>query len=301
MRCAHPQRRNAEQSAGYPDYAGALHMLGLVLADKENQQQALDCLVRAAMLNPRSWTTLTALSGVYLRLGATEMAAQTLAQAKSLQPRDANVLLLLGDIYCEEREYELARDAYRDAVALKPTLVPAAVGLGWCRENIGEYAQAAAVFEDLIKRGMRTIEPIRALAVLPASVVSIDLLAQLDKVLREPTEDKAEFEISVAFMRSIALDRAGRHAQAWEHATQANRRVFLGVQETLKLLRERQRTSLAFLREHPGKAVADDGEDRAHPVSLFHSGAVAIGQEHHGEAGEHARRRKARVRESNRS
>src|SRR5271155_5384743 len=43
----------------HPDYTGALHTLGLVLGDKEKHLQALEYLVRAAMLNPRSWTTLT--------------------------------------------------------------------------------------------------------------------------------------------------------------------------------------------------------------------------------------------------
>ena len=96
----------------YPDYMAALHTLGLIHADKKNYQRALDALVRAAMLNPRSWKTLTALSGVYLRLGASEMAALALEQAKAINPNDAGVLVTLGEIYREEREYELAYDAY---------------------------------------------------------------------------------------------------------------------------------------------------------------------------------------------
>ena len=59
----------------YPDYVGALHTLGLVHADKHEYTQALPHLVQAAMLNPRDWKTLTALAGVYLRLGAGAMAA----------------------------------------------------------------------------------------------------------------------------------------------------------------------------------------------------------------------------------
>ena len=73
----------------YPDYVAALHTLGLIYADKNNYERAFDCLARAVMLNPESWTTLTALSGVYLRLGANEMAAQALEHAKRLQPQDA--------------------------------------------------------------------------------------------------------------------------------------------------------------------------------------------------------------------
>src|SRR5262249_57493086 len=79
----------------HPDYMGALHTLGLIYADLEDSEQALNCLVRAAMLNPSSWTTLTALSGVYLALNAPEMAAQALEQAKAIKPNDAAVLMTL--------------------------------------------------------------------------------------------------------------------------------------------------------------------------------------------------------------
>ena len=93
-----------------PDYVAALHTLGLVLADQERHRDALIYLVRAVMLNPRSWTALTALAGVYLRLGATEMASQTIEQATAIEPGDASVLLMLGDVRREQCEYEIARE-----------------------------------------------------------------------------------------------------------------------------------------------------------------------------------------------
>src|SRR5437879_13723548 len=83
----------------HPDYMAALHTLGLVHLDKGDYQRALDCLVRAAMHDPENWGTLTALSAVYLRLNATEMAALTLERARAINPRDVSVLLTLGEIY----------------------------------------------------------------------------------------------------------------------------------------------------------------------------------------------------------
>src|SRR5690348_4366458 len=62
----------------YPDYMGALHTLGLVFGDQNNYDAALGCLVRAVMLNPHSWPTLTALAGAHLRLGAVEQARQAI-------------------------------------------------------------------------------------------------------------------------------------------------------------------------------------------------------------------------------
>ena len=228
------------------------------------------------MLNPLSWTTLTALSGVYLRLGAREMAARTLEQARQINPQDPAILLTLGEIYREEREYELARDAYRQALALEADLGPAAVGLGMVCSSLGFYAEAAEIFERLIKRGMRTLGPLSGLANLPASVVSIDVLSQLDSVVRD--ENKAEFENSAAFIRAAALDKAGRHAQAWEYLGPANRTHFLAKRVELTEETARQRASLEWLRENP--VVTTDGSSRGggQAISLFILGPSRSGK-----------------------
>ncbi len=152
-----------------------------MLADKDNYQLALNYLIRAAMLNPRSWTTLTALSGVYLALGAPEMAAHALEQARAIKPDDFSVLTTLGEVYREEREYELARDAFRQALAIEPDLEPAATGLGWICSYMGEDGEAVEVFERLVKRGTRSLDVLHALTSLPASLVSVDVLTEMAK------------------------------------------------------------------------------------------------------------------------
>src|SRR5258708_30938745 len=151
----------------HPDYMGALHTLGLIFGDQKKYEEALDCLVRASMLDPNSWTTLTALSEVYLRLGSPEMAARTIQQARLIKPAEPKVLVAVADIHMGNCDYELARDAYREALMHQRDFVPAAIGLGWACENLGEYKTAAEIFESLIKRGFTAVEPMRALAVLP--------------------------------------------------------------------------------------------------------------------------------------
>jgi tetratricopeptide (TPR) repeat protein len=262
----------------HPDYMGALHTLGLIHADRENYQRALDCLVRAAMLNPRSWTTLTALSGVYLRLDAPEMAAQTLEQARLIKPRDANVLVTLGEIYREEREYELARDAYRQATEIEARLAPAMFGLGMCCSFLGQYREAANVLERFIGDGVRFLDLLLALASLPPSVVSIDVLAEMDRVEREPNQKPAEFENLSAFVRAAALDKAGRYAEAWEKLGPANRTVSLAMQEDLRVRREREQTALASLRATPIKVHPDGTGDGQHAISLFILGPSRSGK-----------------------
>jgi tetratricopeptide (TPR) repeat protein len=259
----------------YGDYFGALHTLGLIYADKGNYQMALGFLVRAAMFKPRSWTTLTALSGVYLQLDAREMAAHTLEQARLIKPRDASVLLTLGEIYVKEREYELAENTYREVLALEPSLEGAALGLGDCCTHLGQYAEAANLFEGFLKRGIQSLDLLFALKQVPQSVVSVDVLELVGKVVREQGQDKADFETSVAFIRAAFLDKAGRPEEAWKHLVPAARTLF--NREAARNLSETQHASLTWLRENPTKARGGNGGG-GQPISLFILGPSRSGK-----------------------
>jgi tetratricopeptide (TPR) repeat protein len=79
------------------------------------------------------------------------MAARTLEQAKAIDPRDAKALLMFGDI--RRIATTSAREAYRQALAVEPDLAPAAIGLDWCCSNLGDYVEAAEIFEGLMARG----------------------------------------------------------------------------------------------------------------------------------------------------
>jgi tetratricopeptide (TPR) repeat protein len=260
----------------YPDYFGALHTLGLIYADKRDYTRALGLLFRAAMLDPGNSLTLTALSAVCLQLDASEMAARILEQARLINPQDVSILVTLGEIYREEREYELAQDAFRQALALEPSLEPAAIGLGQCCASLGQHAEAAEVLEGLIKRGSRSLDVLYSLIQIPVSVIHIDGLAQLEKVLRRDDEDKAEFESSAAFVRAAALDKAGHHAKAWEQLVEANRKQAANMQQELSRLRENERASLKWLQENQIKS--GNRGDSKHPISLFILGPSRSGK-----------------------
>ena len=278
-----------------PDYVAALHTLGLVFADQERHRDALSYLVRAVMLNPLSWTALTALAGVYLRLGAMEMAAQTIEQAIAIEPGEASVLLTLGDIRREQCEYEIARDAYRRALTIDPGMVEAEIGMGWCCAEIGDFAGAVELFEGVAGRNPRLIEPLRALAAFPAGEVRLNLLAQLERMAQDRRDDDAEFQISAAFIRSTALDRAGRHAEAWKCAGDANRTMLRRISSSLKQLAESRHTSLATLREQKETPECREPGVGRHAHIAFHPRAFPIGEVDNGKTRQWACRRQARL------
>ena len=70
----------------FPDYVGALYALALVYIERGDYAKALPCLVQAAMYNPADFRIMTNLAGVYLKLDAVELAAQTYERALALNP-----------------------------------------------------------------------------------------------------------------------------------------------------------------------------------------------------------------------
>lgn len=260
----------------YPNYVAALHTLGLANAGLENHDQALNCLVRAAMHNPRNTQTLTALSGVYLELDAPETAAYTLEQARAINPKDANVLVTLGEIYRAQMEYERAKSAFAEAQQVEPELVPAIAGYGWACSSLGENRESIAVFEDLLKRQTAKFEPFSALAVLPGALLNVDLLVELQKYLDGPDTSDSD-ETMIAFVRASALDRVGRHDEAWKTLHAASRTMFEGMQEPFTRAVERQNKTMELLRANPIKPANSDIDD-AHPISLFILGPSRSGK-----------------------
>lgn len=261
----------------YPDYFGALQTLGLIYADKGQHPQALGCLVRASMLNPRSWQALTALSGVYLELGASEMAARTLEQARKLKADDPAIPLTLAEIYHSEREHGLALGACRAAYDLDRNYTPAAIGMANSLLELGEYEEAATILEDLIRRGTRTLPVLALVDQLPAGMIEFDILSALDATTAEPGADRNEFENSRMFVRASVLHKAGRHDEAWQSLTAANRQLWLRAESHARELAATQRANLEALK-HKRISAGKPRDRTSAPVSLFILGASRSGK-----------------------
>lgn len=260
----------------HPGYVAALHTLGLVYLDKGNFERALDCLVRASMLDPANWMTLTALSLAYLRLGASEMAAQTLDKALAIRPRDASILSSLGEIHREEREYEIAKQAYRQALTLDPNMETPATGLALCLSSLGQSAEAASVLGEAYGRGIRSLRLLHVMTTLPPGTVSIDILGALDQLAAGRNTTDAAFKNTFLFARAAALDAAGRHAEAWETLVAANRPLAAEYQAELKAHVARRERSLARLRAVSRAPQLSTGREQ--PISLFILGPSRSGK-----------------------
>jgi Flp pilus assembly protein TadD len=259
----------------YPHYFGALYTLGLIYTDKQQYAQALGFLVRAAMLNPENWKALTALSAVYLELGASEMAARTLEYAKQTQPNDPSIFFTLGEIYRTEREYELARDSLISAFELDRTLHAAAVSVLPCYMTLGQYAQAAALIAELLKSGVRSPSILYDLIELPEPFITPALRSELEGLIGYGSSGSPDTTDSAAFIRASALHRAGRYDQAWAELVPANQALFRSKQAEAAELADAQKMNLAQLKQ---KAVRVKDAENGVPISLYILGPSRSGK-----------------------
>lgn len=262
----------------HPDYVAMLYTFGLVRADKGDYAGALPHLIHAAMLNPREWKTLTVLSGVYLRLGAREMAARTLEQADRRKPDNPDILATLGEIYRDNREYHAAAEAYRKALRLDPSLHEARLGLGSCCLHLGRLSEAADAFDSLLEHRPGAIDVLSSMSELPADLIDQDLLALLDQAAPGDTADRDQFERSLAFARASALHGAGRYDEAWVQLVDANRLMAAELRDANHSDNRINQAILESARKHPRVDRLPSSSPDGQPLSLFIIGPSRSGK-----------------------
>jgi hypothetical protein len=103
------------------------------------------------------------------------------------------------------------------------------------------------------------------------------VLAALDQLAVDETAADAKSKNTFLFARAAALDRAGRHVEAWQTLAAANRPLAVRHQDEFKADIARRGRALDWIRSMPPKAI-QRGFDGAHPISLFILGPSRSGK-----------------------
>src|SRR5262249_5012703 len=259
-----------------PNYVEAHINLGNALATLGHHQAAVTSFDTAIALRPGYAELYHSLGNARVMTGHHEEAIVSYQKALALRPQDANLRFRLGNALEALGRQDEARQSYEQALAIDPTHVGALLGREEELRRRGEYAEAAEVLEDLIQRGVCSARVLFALANMPASVTTVDILAQLDRVTRQDGEDREPFKSFRGFARAAALDKAGRHAEAWEHLVAANRAAFLAGQDGFEEMTRRQAESLIRLCQ--GSAMQAAPSDDRQVISLFILGPSRCGK-----------------------
>ena len=262
--------------AQYPDHWAARHTLGLIHQDLQNQDEALDHLLRATILAPRNVMSLTALAGVCLATGAREAAEAAVERAFALAPDDAGVYFMQGECLRETSLFERAAEAYRLAAEGDATLHTAIYKRGLCLLELGQRAQALALFREAAAADPAMLGPVYELASFPPDEAGVDVLARLEGLERPPHMPVATFEITRSFCYGTAWQSRGAHEKAWAHFIAGNRAFDASLRARARLLSATQRESLAQVNAAGRLALAEP--QTGQPLSLFILGCSRSGK-----------------------
>jgi tetratricopeptide (TPR) repeat protein len=259
-----------------PNYLEAHINLGNALAALGDHQAAVTSFDTAIALRPGYAELYHSLGNAHVMMGHHEQAIVSYQTALALQPQDANLHFRLGKAWEALGRRDEALQSHEQALAIDPTHVGALFGREEELRRLGKYAEAAEILEGLIQRGVCSARVLFALANMPASFITVDVLAQLDRVTRQDDEDPETFKSLVGFARAAALDKAGRYAEAWEHLVAANRAAFLASKDGFEEMGRRQAESLLRLRQSSAMQAAPSDDRQV--ISLFILGPSRSGK-----------------------
>jgi tetratricopeptide (TPR) repeat protein len=129
--------------AADPNYAGALHLMGLIGFQAGQYDHALEWMARAIAQEPKP-DYLASLGATLSRQGRREEALKAYDKAVQLKPDDATLWKQLGDALLELQRHDHALLSFQHALKLDPGNQDAAYQSGVLLNDVGRFEEAAA-------------------------------------------------------------------------------------------------------------------------------------------------------------
>jgi tetratricopeptide (TPR) repeat protein len=140
------ERSYREAADSAPFDAGAQYALGAVLRAEHRPSDAVQYLVRALNLSPRSCQTLSELGNAYLDLHEGDRAIGVLQRCLSMEPDDYPALVNLSSAYLEEGRDGDALPVVQHATRERPDQPEALVNLGYIEDDLGRWQNAMSYY-----------------------------------------------------------------------------------------------------------------------------------------------------------
>ncbi|MGD9537420.1 MAG: tetratricopeptide repeat protein [Alphaproteobacteria bacterium] len=128
-----------------PDHADALHLLGMIAAQRGEAELGARLLQRAVESRPDDAGLRSNLAGLLLDLGHAEEAARAAAPALDANPGHAGLHYNYGNAMRRLRDLPAAISAYRNALAANPHFLEAALNLAASLLDMGELREAERI------------------------------------------------------------------------------------------------------------------------------------------------------------
>jgi tetratricopeptide (TPR) repeat protein len=166
----------------FPENADALHLMGTLALEADEQEIAVEYFTKAVKQNPKNHIYQHNLGNTYLQTRNFELAIRHLNKAIELKPNLVDGLCNLARCYVLMSNAEMALPLYRKAFRLEPTHHLVAVGLGNALVNLGKMDEAEEVLRLAIESRVGTADAYMALA---SSKKFSGIPSELGEILRE--------------------------------------------------------------------------------------------------------------------
>jgi protein O-mannosyl-transferase len=177
-----------------PDYWAVRYENGVYYLQEERFPEAMDCLIKAAELEPERPIIHNALAQAYAGLGETESAGDHFRKAVTLNPDFYEAWNNLGILYFNQGDYATAEPYLKRAVDLKPDAAEFLLNLGSCHSRLGRYAEAIPELE-------------RGTQLRPQDAESLYELGFSYEMVGKKTEALATLHKAMSFRDSLELSQ----------------------------------------------------------------------------------------------
>jgi Flp pilus assembly protein TadD/glycosyltransferase involved in cell wall biosynthesis len=157
-----------------PDEIAALHLAGLLAAQRQQFEQAIDRYQQVLTLQPRHVEAHNNLGILLMRYGRVDEAIAHYRQALAVQPDVPEILVNLGNALQEKEELEEAIGHYHQALRLNPNLAAAYKNLGHVLRMQGRLIEAIPCHQRAI--ALKSNDPEAHFGLAFTQLISGDLL-----------------------------------------------------------------------------------------------------------------------------
>lgn len=130
-----------------PAHFDSLHLSGLLAAQKDQLQVALELMTRAIEIKSTEGFAHKNLGVVLHHLERYDDAILSYQKALLIDPSDSEALYSMGNAYFSQLMYEEAISKYKDALKLNPDLLSAHLNMGIALYELGFYDSAVVCFD----------------------------------------------------------------------------------------------------------------------------------------------------------
>lgn len=215
-----------ELVAHCPDDLQARHDLGMALLERGDAAEARDLFAELSAREPQRAEVWLGLASAQIRLDDVVEAGRSLTRALQRMPRTPAARTRLGHLLRQHGRAADARRCFEAALAPDPKHLPALAALADLDRAEGDWRSGLARVMPALEAGPRP-HPLlmtTAASLLVASAAWQEAESRISQWLADPQLGDGP-RARLERLRGEALDRLGRHDDAWRSWTAANERL----------------------------------------------------------------------------